>query len=161
MQDRYCHANRRKYNLNWLWMRYKAFLSKQYWKKHTSWSDGYFACSIGEALSATIEKYIAEQGYERKRRLIPSTITDALLWLKLAPKTETCISIDSNDMSFESSAKSKHKGKMRMDDLIHPCTLFGVRVYCLYVLHYYRNVQLFFRLPVPHFFSFRGLTFNS
>ena len=46
----------------WLWIRYKAFLSKHYWKKHTFWSDGYFACSIGEVSSATIEKYIAEQG---------------------------------------------------------------------------------------------------
>ncbi|MCQ2559151.1 MAG: IS200/IS605 family transposase [Clostridia bacterium] len=47
---------------HWLWMRYKAFLSKHYWKKHTFWSDGYFACSIGEVSSVTIEKYISEQG---------------------------------------------------------------------------------------------------
>ena len=47
---------------HWLWVRYKDVLSKQYWKKHIFWSDGYFACSIGEVSSATIEKYIAEQG---------------------------------------------------------------------------------------------------
>ena len=46
----------------WLWTRYRDVLSKQYWKKHIFWSDGYFACSIGEVSSATIEKYIAEQG---------------------------------------------------------------------------------------------------
>ena len=46
----------------WLWIRYRDVLSKQYWKKHIFWSDGYFACSIGEVSSATIEKYIAEQG---------------------------------------------------------------------------------------------------
>ena len=47
---------------HWLWIRYKTLLSRHYWKKHTFWSDGYFACSIGEVSSATIEKYIAEQG---------------------------------------------------------------------------------------------------
>ena len=46
----------------WLWIRYRDILSKQYWKKHIFWSDGYFACSVGEVSSATIEKYIAEQG---------------------------------------------------------------------------------------------------
>lgn len=46
----------------YLWNRYGTYLSRQYWKKHIFWSDGYFACSIGELSSATIEKYIAEQG---------------------------------------------------------------------------------------------------
>ena len=46
----------------YLWNQYGTYLSKQYWKKHIFWSDGYFACSIGEVSSATIEKYIAEQG---------------------------------------------------------------------------------------------------
>ena len=36
--------------------------SKQYWKKKIFWSDGYFACSIGEVSSATIQKYIESQG---------------------------------------------------------------------------------------------------
>ena len=46
----------------YLWNQYGTYLSRQYWKKHIFWSDGYFACSIGELSSATIEKYIAEQG---------------------------------------------------------------------------------------------------
>lgn len=46
----------------YFWNRYGTYLSRQYWKKHIFWSDGYFACSIGEVSSATIEKYIAEQG---------------------------------------------------------------------------------------------------
>ena len=46
----------------WLWMRYRNILTKQYQTKHIFWSDGYFACSIGEVSSATIEKYITEQG---------------------------------------------------------------------------------------------------
>ena len=46
----------------YLWQKYPNFLSKQYWKKKIFWSDGYFACSIGEVSSATIQKYIESQG---------------------------------------------------------------------------------------------------
>ena len=46
----------------YLWQKYGSFLSKQYWKKRIFWSDGYFACSIGEVSSATIQKYIKSQG---------------------------------------------------------------------------------------------------
>ena len=45
-----------------LWQKYNSVLSKQYWKKKIFWSDGYFACSIGEVSSATIQKYIESQG---------------------------------------------------------------------------------------------------
>lgn len=47
---------------HYLWNRHYTFLSKQYWKKYIFWSDGYFACSIGEVSSATIQKYIENQG---------------------------------------------------------------------------------------------------
>ena len=46
----------------YLWQKYSSVLSKQYWKENTFWSDGYFACSIGEVSSATIQKYIESQG---------------------------------------------------------------------------------------------------
>ena len=46
----------------YLWQKYGSFLSKQYWKKRIFWSDGYFACSIGEVSSPTIQKYIESQG---------------------------------------------------------------------------------------------------
>ena len=46
----------------YLWQKYNSVLSKQYWKKKIFWSDGYFACSIGEESSATIQKYIESQG---------------------------------------------------------------------------------------------------
>ena len=46
----------------YLWHKYGSLLSKQYWKKRIFWSDGYFACSIGEVSSATIQKYIKSQG---------------------------------------------------------------------------------------------------
>lgn len=38
------------------------YLSKQFWKERTFWSDGYFACSIGNVSKETIEKYIQSQG---------------------------------------------------------------------------------------------------
>lgn len=46
----------------YLWQKYNSVLSKQYWKKKIFWSDSYFACSIGEVSSATIQKYIESQG---------------------------------------------------------------------------------------------------
>ena len=45
-----------------LWKKYSSVLSKQYRKEKTFWSDGYFACSIVEVSSATIQKYIESQG---------------------------------------------------------------------------------------------------
>lgn len=45
-----------------LWANYERLLKKHYWKQRIFWSDGYFACSIGDVSSATIEKYIEEQG---------------------------------------------------------------------------------------------------
>ena len=45
-----------------LWQKYSLILSKKYWKKKIFWSDGYFACSIGEVSSATIQRYIETQG---------------------------------------------------------------------------------------------------
>lgn len=37
-------------------------LKREYWKENTFWSDGYFACSIGNVSKETIEKYIQSQG---------------------------------------------------------------------------------------------------
>ena len=37
-------------------------LTKQFWKEHTFWGDGYFVCSIGEANPTTVRKYIENQG---------------------------------------------------------------------------------------------------
>ena len=47
---------------HWLWVKYHSVLAKHYWKQQIFWSDGYFACSIGEVSSATIQKYIESQG---------------------------------------------------------------------------------------------------
>jgi putative transposase len=47
---------------NRIWKKHGDYLKKFYWKENTFWSDGYFVCSIGEANSETIRKYIEEQG---------------------------------------------------------------------------------------------------
>ena len=46
----------------YLWQKYNSVLSKQYWKKKIFWSDGYFACSIGEVSSATTQNHTESQG---------------------------------------------------------------------------------------------------
>lgn len=44
------------------WKNFYSIFRKEYWKEYTFWSDGYFACSIGEASPETIRKYIENQG---------------------------------------------------------------------------------------------------
>lgn len=46
---------------NKIW-RYAPNLKRQFWNERTFWSDGYFACSVGNASAETIRKYIQEQG---------------------------------------------------------------------------------------------------
>lgn len=41
-----------------MWEKYELYLVKDCWKKKQLWSDGYFACSIGQVSQAIIEKYI-------------------------------------------------------------------------------------------------------
>ncbi len=41
---------------------YAPDLKRQFWKEKTFWSDGYFACSVGNDSAETIRKYIQEQG---------------------------------------------------------------------------------------------------
>jgi putative transposase len=41
---------------------FRRYLQRCFWKEHTFWSDGYFACSIGNANPETIRLYIQNQG---------------------------------------------------------------------------------------------------
>ena len=45
-----------------IWKRYPNYLRKQFWKEHTFWTDGYFACSVGNVSEEILRKYIEEQG---------------------------------------------------------------------------------------------------
>lgn len=42
--------------------RHGASLRRHYWKRRILWSDGYFACSVGQVSQETIERYIENQG---------------------------------------------------------------------------------------------------
>ena len=44
------------------WQHHNDYLARHFWKESTFWSDGYFACSIGNVSKATIQKYIETQG---------------------------------------------------------------------------------------------------
>ena len=45
-----------------LWKIFENDLKKHFWREHTFWSDGYFACSIGNASEDTVRHYIETQG---------------------------------------------------------------------------------------------------
>ena len=45
-----------------IWQQHSLSLSKEFWREHTFWSDGYFVCSVGEASPDTIRQYILSQG---------------------------------------------------------------------------------------------------
>jgi len=45
-----------------IWLLHPTLLRKQYWYQRILWSDGYFACSIGEASPETVRQYILWQG---------------------------------------------------------------------------------------------------
>lgn len=47
---------------NRIYKKHSVLLKQQYWKENTFWSDGYFACTTGDACTETIKKYILEQG---------------------------------------------------------------------------------------------------
>ena len=46
----------------YLWKQFANVLKNKYWRKKILWSDGYFACSIGEVSESTIQHYIKNQG---------------------------------------------------------------------------------------------------
>jgi putative transposase len=39
----------KSYTTYHIWKSYPNYLRKQFWKEHTFWTDGYFACSVGNA----------------------------------------------------------------------------------------------------------------
>ena len=52
----------KQYSTAALWQLHGGFLRNKYWKKKILWSDGYFACSIGQVSQAVIGQYIQNQG---------------------------------------------------------------------------------------------------
>ncbi len=52
----------KQYSTYQMWKYHEEYLSKQYWNHKLLWSDGYFACSIGQVSQKVIENYIQNQG---------------------------------------------------------------------------------------------------
>lgn len=50
------------YSTGKMWQLYENALSRFYWKRKVLWSDGYFACSVGQVSQKAIEMYIRNQG---------------------------------------------------------------------------------------------------
>lgn len=54
--------NLKQFTTYYLWENFEYLLKKYYWKKKIFWSDGYFACSVGNVSVESIKKYIQQQG---------------------------------------------------------------------------------------------------
>ena len=52
----------KQYSTYYMWQAFGHYLVKVYWKRQVLWSDGYFACSIGQVSQEIIEQYIQNQG---------------------------------------------------------------------------------------------------
>ena len=52
----------KSYTTYHIWKRYPQYLQKQFWKEHTFWRDGYFACSVGNVSEEMLKRYIGNQG---------------------------------------------------------------------------------------------------
>ena len=51
----------KQYSTFYAWQKWRGFLRRHYWKERTLWSDGYFACSIGNVSKDVVEHYIENQ----------------------------------------------------------------------------------------------------
>lgn len=54
--------NLKQFTTYYLWENFEYLLKKYYWEKKIFWSDGYFACSVGNVSAESIKKYIQQQG---------------------------------------------------------------------------------------------------
>ena len=52
----------KSYTTYHIWERYSTYLRKHFWKEHTFWTDGYFACNVGNVSEEMLKKYIENQG---------------------------------------------------------------------------------------------------
>lgn len=54
----------KSYTAYHIWKGHQNCLQKHFWKGHTFWTDGYFACSVGDVSEEMLRKYIENQGEE-------------------------------------------------------------------------------------------------
>ena len=61
--------------------RYPQYLRKQFWKEHTFWTDGYFACSVGnvsEEMLSICHSHAKTGSFDHRQIIISVTATDHL-----------------------------------------------------------------------------------
>ena len=46
----------KSYTTYHIWVRNPNYLRKHFWKEHTFWTDGYFACSVGNVSEEILRK---------------------------------------------------------------------------------------------------------
>ena len=56
-----CKLNEKLYNISCMGKVSEVF-AKHFWKEHTFWTDGYFACSVGNVSEEILKRYIENQG---------------------------------------------------------------------------------------------------
>ena len=52
----------KSYTTYYIWKLHKKYLSKEFWRENTFWTDGYFICSIDNVSEKQLRKYIENQG---------------------------------------------------------------------------------------------------
>ena len=52
----------KSYRTYHIWKKHTEYLKKYFWKEHTFWTDGYFACSVGNVSEEILKPYIENQG---------------------------------------------------------------------------------------------------
>lgn len=48
----------KSYTTYWVWRTYPELLSQHFWKERTFWTDGYFACSVGNVCESTLKELL-------------------------------------------------------------------------------------------------------
>ena len=51
----------KSYTTYHIWKKHE-YLKNHFWKEHTFWTDGYFACSVGNVSEEMLKQYIENQG---------------------------------------------------------------------------------------------------
>ena len=51
----------KSYSTYHIWRKHRGYLNIHFWKENTFWSDGYFACSIGNVSKDIVKKYCENQ----------------------------------------------------------------------------------------------------
>ena len=52
----------KSYTTYHIWKKHTEYLKNHFWKEYTFWTDGYFACSVGNVSEEMLKQYIENQG---------------------------------------------------------------------------------------------------